>query len=65
MAGSIGDVLTIARMTELSRYLAHGVAGGLEKISIAPKGTEKTADSLGYTGDRLVACGKERVVTPM
>ena len=50
MAGSIGDVLTIARMTKLSRYLAHGVAGGLEKISIALKGTEKTADSLGYTG---------------
>lgn len=65
MAGSIGDVLTIARMTKLGRYLAHTAVGGLEKIGIAPKGTRKTADSLALAADCLVAGGKEKLFTPM
>jgi len=65
MAGSVGDVLTIARMTKLGRYLAHTAVGGLEKIGIAPKGTKKTADSLALAADCLVASGKEKLFTPM
>ncbi|KAL9125191.1 MAG: hypothetical protein Q9217_005562 [Psora testacea] len=65
MASSIGDVITIARMTRLGRLLAHGAVGGLERIGLAPKGTKKTADSLGWAADCLVAGGKEKLFTPM
>ena len=65
MATSIGDVLTIARMTRLGRFCAHNTIGGLERIGILPRGTRKTADSLGVAADCLVAGGKERLFTPM
>lgn len=65
MASSIGDVLTIARMTRIGRFLAHGAIGGMEKIGIAPRGTKKTAESLGRAADCLVAGGKEKLFTPM
>ena len=65
MASSLGDVLTIARMTRIGRLLAHNAVGGLERIGIAPKGTKKTADSLGHAADCLVAGGKEKLFTPM
>lgn len=65
MASSLGDILTIARMTRIGRFLAHNAVGGLERIGIAPKGTKRTADSLGYAADCLVAGGKEKLFTPM
>ena len=65
MAQSLGDVVTIARMTRLGRFVAHNAVGGLEKIGLAPKGTKKTADSLGLAADSLVAGGKEKLFTPM
>lgn len=65
MAQSIGDVLTIARMTPLGRLVMHNLIGGLEKIGIAPKGTKRTADSLGEAANCLVAGGKEKLFTPM
>ena len=65
MVGSIGDLLTIARMTRLGRFIAHSVAGGLEKIGIAPQGTRKTADSLAHAADCLVQGGKQKLFTPM
>lgn len=65
MASSLGDILTIARMTRIGRFLAHTAVGGLERVGIAPKGTKRTADSLGYAADCLVAGGKEKLFTPM
>ena len=65
MVGSLGDLLTIARMTKWGRWAAHGVVGGLERVGLAPKGTKKTADSLGLAADCLVAGGKEKLFTPM
>ena len=65
MASSLGDVLTIARMTRIGRFLAHNAVGALERVGIAPKGTKRTADSLGYAADCLVAGGKEKLFTPM
>jgi len=65
MAGSLGDLVTIFRMTRLGRFLAHGAVGGLERIGLAPAGTKKTADSLGRAADALVAGGKEKLFTPM
>ena len=65
MAGSLGDVITIARMTRIGRFLAHTAVGGLEKLGVAPQGTRKTADSLAHAADCLVAGGKERLFTPM
>ena len=65
MAGSLGDVLTIAPMTRIGRFVAHNAVGVLEKIGLAPRGTRKTADSLGIAADCLVAGGKEKLFTPM
>ena len=65
MASSIGDVVTIARMTTLGRFVAHNAISLMEKVGIAPTGTRKTADSLGKAADCLVAGGKEKLFTPM
>ncbi|KAL6718286.1 Delta(24)-sterol C-methyltransferase [Lecanora helva] len=65
MAGSIGDVLTIARMTKVGRFCAHNAIGGFEKLGLIPKGTKKTADSLAHAADCIVAGGKEKLFTPM
>ena len=65
MAQSIGDILTIARMTKIGRLTMHNLIGGLERIGIAPKGTKKTADSLAVAADCLVAGGKQKLFTPM
>lgn len=65
MANSLGDIVTIARMTRIGRFFVHNLVGGLERIGIAPRGTKKTADSLGLAADCLVAGGKEKLFTPM
>lgn len=65
MAQSIGDVLTMARMTRIGRFVAHNAIGGMERLGIAPRGTKKTAESLGYAADCLVAGGREKLFTPM
>ena len=65
MAGSIGDILTIARMTKWGRFIAHNTIGGMERLGVLPKGTRKTADSLGVAADCLVAGGKKKLFTPM
>ena len=62
---SIYDFFTLARMTKIGRWGAHNFVGALEKIGLAPKGTQKTADSLAIAGDSLVAGGKEKLFTPM
>ncbi|KZF22686.1 ERG6, Delta(24)-sterol C-methyltransferase [Xylona heveae TC161] len=63
--GSIWDFLTILRMTKLGRSAVHKLVGGLETLRIAPRGTQKTADSLALAADCLVAGGKEKLFTPM
>jgi sterol 24-C-methyltransferase len=63
--GSIYDFLTIARMTKVGRGIAHRFVGLLEKVGLAPGGTQKTADSLARAADCLVAGGKEDLFTPM
>lgn len=65
MMGSVWDFPTIFRMTKLGRGMAHQFVGGLEKIGLAPAGTQKTADSLALAGDALVAGGKDKLFTPM
>ncbi|PFH61611.1 hypothetical protein XA68_16872 [Ophiocordyceps unilateralis] len=62
---SVGDVFTIARMTRWGRAMAHNLAGLLETLRLAPRGTKKTADSLALAADCLVAGGRERLFTPM
>ncbi|RMD44674.1 hypothetical protein DV735_g253, partial [Chaetothyriales sp. CBS 134920] len=63
--GSFGDVFTIARMTWWGRSISHKLLGVGEKLSLVPKGTQKSADSLAEAGDSLVAGGKEKLFTPM
>ncbi|KAF4119463.1 sterol 24-C-methyltransferase [Geosmithia morbida] len=62
---SIYDIFTIVRMTKWGRTLAHGFAGVMETLKLAPAGTKKTADSLALAADCLVAGGKEHLFTPM
>lgn len=62
---SVWDFPTIARMTKLGRSIVHRFVGGLEMIGVAPKGTQKTADSLAVAADALVAGGQEKLFTPM
>jgi sterol 24-C-methyltransferase len=62
---SLGDIPTIMRMTRLGRGLVHRFVGALEMIGVAPKGSQKTADSLALAGDSLVAGGREKLFTPM
>ncbi|KAF2145051.1 uncharacterized protein K452DRAFT_244657 [Aplosporella prunicola CBS 121167] len=63
--GSLWEFPTIFRMTKIGRGLAHRFCGALEYIGLAPKGTQKTADSLAVAGDCLVAGGQEKLFTPM
>ena len=65
MVGSLGDIYTVARMTRIGRYFIHNFIGGLEFAGVAPKGTRKTANSLGVAADCLVAGGREKLFTPM
>ncbi|KAF2473526.1 uncharacterized protein BDR25DRAFT_333045 [Lindgomyces ingoldianus] len=63
--GSIYDIPTVIRMTKIGRALVHKFVGALELIGVAPKGTQKTADSLAVAADCLVAGGREKLFTPM
>ena len=62
---SIWDFPTLVRMTHIGRGLVHRFVGALEVVKMAPKGTQKTADSLAKAADCLVAGGKEKLFTPM
>ncbi|GAB7363103.1 hypothetical protein MBLNU230_g3394t1 [Neophaeotheca triangularis] len=62
---SVWDLPTLVRMTKIGRGTVHRFVGALETIGLAPKGTQKTADSLAKAADCLVAGGKEKLFTPM
>ena len=62
---SIWDFPTLVKMTHWFRAGAHRLVGVLEMVGIAPKGTQKTADSLAKAADCLVAGGREKLFTPM
>lgn len=62
---SIWDLPTLLRMTKIGRGTVHRLVGALETIGLAPRGTQKTADSLAKAADCLVAGGKEKLFTPM
>ncbi|KAK5001285.1 Delta(24)-sterol C-methyltransferase, partial [Elasticomyces elasticus] len=59
------DLPTLVRMTKIGRGAVHRFVGALEMIGLAPRGTQKTADSLARAADCLVAGGKEKLFTPM
>ncbi|KAI9704494.1 MAG: Delta(24)-sterol C-methyltransferase [Bogoriella megaspora] len=62
---SIWDFPTIFRLTKLGRSSVHKFVGVLETLGLAPKGTQKTADSLALAADSLVAGGQKKLFTPM
>ncbi|KAF2231643.1 putative sterol 24-c-methyltransferase [Viridothelium virens] len=62
---SIWDFFTIFRLTKVGRSSVHGFVGFLERFGIAPKGTQKTADSLAVAADCLVSGGQKKLFTPM
>lgn len=65
MMGSVFDFFTILRMTRFGRGAVHKLVGGLEMLGVAPRGTQKTADSLALAADNLVIGGREKLFTPM
>ncbi|KAF4966133.1 hypothetical protein FZEAL_10685 [Fusarium zealandicum] len=64
-AQTLGDLFTVLRMNKWGRLVMHNIIGALEAVWIAPKGTRKTADSLGKGADALVDGGKRKLFTPM
>jgi sterol 24-C-methyltransferase len=62
---SLGDIPTILRMTKFGRNAIHRILGAFEYTSLIPQGTAKTADSLAYGADCLVAGGRQKLFTPM
>lgn len=65
MMQSYFDIFTILRLTRIGRGAVHRLVGALETIGLAPRGTQKTADSLALAADNLVAGGREKLFTPM
>ena len=65
MMGTIWDFFTVARMTRWGRGAIHRFVRALEIVGVAPKGTQKTADSLALAADNLVLGGKLKLFTPM
>ena len=65
MMGSLSDIFTIGRMTKVGRGAVHRFIGIMEMLRLAPKGTQKTADSLALAADCLVAGGRQKLFTPM
>lgn len=63
--GSATDAFTVLRMTRIGRATVHRFVGVLESLGLAPRGTQKTADSLARAADNLVAGGREKLFTPM
>jgi sterol 24-C-methyltransferase len=62
---ALSDIITILPMTKIGRMVAHNFTGLLEMLRLAPRGTKKTADSLGRAADCLVAGGEQHLFTPM
>ena len=62
---SIWNAFAIFRMTKFGRFSLHGLMSVMEKTGLAPKGTQKTADSLAYAAENLVAGGEKKLFTPM
>ena len=52
-------------MSWWGRGLIHKFIGVGETLRAMPQGTQKTADSLAYAADNLVAGGKQKLFTPM
>ena len=51
--------------TPLGRALTNGATAIMEKLRLAPKGTQQVSDFLNAGADALVAGGKQGVFTPM
>jgi sterol 24-C-methyltransferase len=62
---SLADLFTVFRMTKIGRGAVHKLVGALEMVGIAPKGTQKTADTLAVSADALVEGAKLDLFTPM
>jgi len=65
MMGTYWDLPIIFFLTKFGRGTVHQLLGGLETISLIPKGTKKSADNLAVAADNLVAGGKQKLFTPM
>lgn len=63
--GSVWDFFVIARMTWWGRGIAHCLIGAGETVSIFPKGSQKSADSLALGADCLVKGAQKKLFTPM
>lgn len=64
-AQTLADVLTVMRMNKWGRFVMHNLFSVLERAWLLPKGTRKTAESLGKAADALVEGGKKKLFTPM
>ena len=62
---SLWDLVTVFRMTRVGRFFTQTSLGLLERVGLAPKGTKRVGESLGYAADCLVEGGQRDLFTPM
>jgi sterol 24-C-methyltransferase len=63
--GSIWDFFTIFRMTNVARRGVEKLLGAMELVRLAPAGSAKTAASLAWAANCLVAGARGGLFTPM
>lgn len=59
------DLATTIRMTKVGRYVTQSAIGLLERLRLAPKGTQQVGAALETAADALVAGGQQKLFTPM
>ncbi|ORY79878.1 sterol 24-C-methyltransferase [Protomyces lactucae-debilis] len=59
------DLFTCFRMTAAGRFLTQTAVGVMEKVGLAPKGTQAIGHTLEVAADALVEGGKLGLFTPM
>ncbi|CCG81755.1 putative Sterol 24-c-methyltransferase [Taphrina deformans PYCC 5710] len=59
------DLLTCFRMTKYGRFITQTAIGLMERVRLAPKGTQQVGAALETAADALVAGGQQKLFTPM
>jgi len=62
---TLWDVLMVARMTTIGKFLTQSVIWGCEKVGLVPLGTYEVGEALKMAAVYLVKGGQEKVFTPM
>lgn len=62
---SLWDIATVFRMTKVGRFVTQTAIGALERLRLAPAGTQQVGAALETAADALVEGGQLKLFTPM